>query len=930
MPAERNRRFLLRLLPVLILAAGITFFHWRGLQPGYTFLPVDLAKTILPWGDGAPRVLQNWLISDPLYQFYPFLTQAVESVRQGQWLLWDPGIMLGHPAAADPLYQTFYPGVLPFGLLFGAGRGYGIALYVHALLAALLMYGFLRALHISAPAAVAGAFTYALSGYLVTWFEFSFWLTTLAWLPGVLWAYVLAVRRGSWRYVALGGLCLGLALLAGQLQFVVIFGGFFLAGALAYTLASSRARANSGTRACSEPARGRAGYAGAYDPAGHFADRKWGRWWPLVAAVVAVGLGSLIGAVQVVMTADFLPLTTRTAGYGGSGLPFAQLTALLLPNFFGNPSRSDYWGAGNFNESTIYVGIVALFLAALAFGGFRRLPLSALIAGVAALVLLYLMVGGPGTALLQLLPVISQAPLSRFAFLLPLLVGWLAAVMMDDAGLSTRQVLVTVLVLVAAAGIMAATSWNPGIAGNLHLLREDIVVALLLVGAVVAVLVVRIRAPRYQTSANWVIAALVFANLAWFGRTYNPAGKVEDLFPVEATVQSMQEQAGGQRVVALQRGPVLFGPNVLAKFGLAEPSGYSSLVAARYHELLTAADPELDSKLANRGSNHLLFSYPPSRLLDMLGVGTMVASEEIFDPGPDAEFVRTDCTAATAPITAASPLEGTFDVWRSAINRIDLPFAAPQGEGSAGDLVLRIWRGATGGDLFVETRLPVTDVLNSPQRVVYFGAQPDAPGHTFRWRLESEGADGAGLRLCADAAGTPSLSVYGTQFAEEGSEDGIRTYRRFTAFPRASVVYAAETIQDDANAIVRILDPAFDLRNTAVSSEPIEGLPAEPPRAAQAAEIVEDDGQRVVVRAQAEAPALLVLADQWYTGWEARVDGAPAPIVRVNAVLRGVPLARGRHEIVFEFRPPALLAGGVLSILGLALVAVLFISSLRR
>ncbi len=275
-----------------------------------------------------------------------------------------------------------------------------------------------------------------------------------------------------------------------------------------------------------------------------------------------------------------------------------------------------------------------MFLAALAFARFRRLPLSALIAGAAALVLLYLMIGGPGTGLLQFLPVISQAPLSRFAFLLPLLVGWLAAVMMDDAGLSTRQVVVTALVLVAAAGVMAASFWNPGIAGNLHLLREDVVVALLLVGAAAAALVVRIRAPRYHTAASWTIAALVFANLAWFGRTYNPAGKVEDLFPVETTVQALQEQAGGERVVALQRGPVLFGPNVLAKFGLAEPSGYSSLVAARYHDLLTAADPELDSKLAGRASNHLLFSYPPPRLLDMLGVGTMVASEEIFDPGP--------------------------------------------------------------------------------------------------------------------------------------------------------------------------------------------------------------------------------------------------------------------------------------------------------
>ena len=700
MPAERKLRsvlrFLLRLLPVLILAAGVTFFHWRGLQPGYTFLPVDLAKTILPWGDGAPRVLQNWLISDPLYQFYPFLAQAVDNVRQGQWLLWDPGIMLGHPAAADPLFQTFYPGVLPFGLLFGAGRGYGIALYVHALLAALLMYGFLRALRISAPAAVAGAFTYALSGYLVTWFEFSFWLTTLAWLPGVLWAYVLAVRKGSWRYVALGGLCLGLALLAGQLQFVVIFGGFFLAGALAYALLARRDEAR--------------------------------KWWPLVAAAGSVGLGGLVGAVQVVMTADFLPLTTRTAGYGGSGLPFAQLTALLLPNFFGNPSRSDYWGAGNFNETTIYVGIVAVFLAALAFARFRRLPLSALIAGATALVLLYLMIGGPGTGLLQFLPVISQAPLSRFAFLLPLLVGWLAAVMMDDAGLSTRQVVVAALVLVIAAGVMAAIFWNPGIANNVHLLREDAVVALLLVGTAVAALIVRIRAPRYHTAANWTIAALVFANLAWFGRTYNPAGKVEDLFPVDTTVQPCRSRRAANGWSPCSEGRCCSDPTCWR--GLAWPSP-AATPHWSLHAITTCSRPPTPSwtpswpaaplttcsSAIRRRDCWICWGWVPwwHRRRSLIPAPTRSLSVPTVRPPrpPSLPLLRwrapSTCgarlsTASICPLPRPKA-KGRQATWSCA-------------SGAAQPAATSLWR----------SRLPVTDVLSSPQQVVYFGAQPDAPG----------------------------------------------------------------------------------------------------------------------------------------------------------------------------------------------------------
>jgi hypothetical protein len=911
-PSPSLRRFLVRLAPVFLLAAGVTLFHWRGLQPGYTFLPVDLARTVLPWGDGSPRILQNWLISDPLYQFYPFLVQAVDSIRQGQWLFWNPAILLGHPAAADPLFQTFYPGVLPFALLFGPARGYAIALYAHALLAAMLMYGFMRSLRISPPGAVVAGFTYALSGYLLTWFEFSFWLTTLAWLPGILWAYVWAVRTRSWAYVALGGLCLGLALLAGQFQFVVVFLVFFFAGASAYTILAQWTDAGAGIRGC-QPAK----------------EAKYGGWWPLLAALAVALTGGMIGAVQAVMLADFLPLTTRTVGNGGTGLPFSQLLTLLLPNFYGNPSRSDYWGAGNFNETTVYVGIVALFLALLAIIRFRRLPPDALIAAVATICLLYLMLGGPGTGLLQALPLLSQVPLSRFAFLLPLMIGWLAAVIVDDMGLSGRAVLVPAALLVILGGLLAAVFWNDGIAGNVHLLQEDVATALLLIAATVTALLVRIRLPHYRQAANWALAGLVFANLAWFGRTYNPVGPVDDLFPAESTVQFLQEQAGDGRIVALQRGPLLFGPNVLGMLGLQEPSGYSSLVVDRYHDLLAAADPELDSKLANRASNHLLFSYPPQRLLDMLAVGRMVASEEIFDPGPAAEFVRSDCTAATAPITAGSPLAGTFDVWRTAINRIDLLFAPPPAAGSEGALVFRVWRGAEGDDLFVETRLPTADLANSPQQTIYFAAQPDAPGQIYRWRLDSEGADAASLRLCADATGTSSLSLYGTQLQEVHAEDGVRIYDRFTAYPRAAVVYAAETLSDDAAAIDRILDPAFDLRNTAVSSE-ATSLPALAPAPAHAAQIVAEDNQRIVVRATAAAPAMLVLADQHYPGWEARVDGIVTPIVRVNSILRGVLLAPGEHEVVFEFRPPALWAGAALSCIGLLFAAALLVFSLRR
>jgi uncharacterized membrane protein YfhO len=84
------------------------------------------------------------------------------------------------------------------------------------------------------------------------------------------------------------------------------------------------------------------------------------------------------------------------------------------------------------------------------------------------------------------------------------------------------------------------------------------------------------------------------------------------------------------------------------------------------------------------------------------------------------------------------------------------------------------------------------------------------------------------------------------------------------------------------------------------------------------------------VRATAEAPGVLVLADQFSPGWEAHVDGVATPIVRVNAILRGVPLTPGAHEIVFAYRPRGLALGAALSFTGLVLVVAFFIFGRRR
>jgi hypothetical protein len=85
------------------------------------------------------------------------------------------------------------------------------------------------------------------------------------------------------------------------------------------------------------------------------------------------------------------------------------------------------------------------------------------------------------------------------------------------------------------------------------------------------------------------------------------------------------------------------------------------------------------------------------------------------------------------------------------------------------------------------------------------------------------------------------------------------------------------------------------------------------------ARIVLDEPERVVIRVDAPQPSRLVLADSFYPGWLASVDGADTPISAADGAFRAVDVAAGAHEVVFAYRPRSLLIGGALSAVGVVL-----------
>jgi len=97
---------------------------------------------------------------------------------------------------------------------------------------------------------------------------------------------------------------------------------------------------------------------------------------------------------------------------------------------------------------------------------------------------------------------------------------------------------------------------------------------------------------------------------------------------------------------------------------------------------------------------------------------------------------------------------------------------------------------------------------------------------------------------------------------------------------------------------------SFDPAKTVLLAEPLATPP--PTNAAPGTvEFVSYSPKRIVLKAQATAPSVLLLNDKHDSNWKVTVDGKPATLLRCNYLVRGVQIpTAGEHTIEFSFSLP--------------------------
>jgi len=96
-------------------------------------------------------------------------------------------------------------------------------------------------------------------------------------------------------------------------------------------------------------------------------------------------------------------------------------------------------------------------------------------------------------------------------------------------------------------------------------------------------------------------------------------------------------------------------------------------------------------------------------------------------------------------------------------------------------------------------------------------------------------------------------------------------------------------------------------------------------------QILEYLPNRVVLEAESECPAFLVLSDTYYPGWKAKIDsGAEVEPLRTNYLFRGLNIPSGKHKVIFEFQPKSFRIGIIITVSAFLCGCIIFLIAFKK
>jgi hypothetical protein len=273
---------------------------------------------------------QQYYIRDLTFYALPLKTFMLERLSHGHFPWWTPHLSAGMPFFADASHQVLYPLNLIFAVTPNVVQGISWFVLVHQWLCMPAFYALGRASKLSQWVSLWTSVLWGLSGYVVSISDNVNYLPATVWAPlglaGFLWA-----MRSSFalvRWILPAG-CLALMLLAGDLMNPMVLSLLLISWAIIRTVKH----------------------------------RTWSHWLGIGACL---GLCCLLAAVQLLPTLELASLSSRQAPLALSevtlwSFPFQRLIELITPFFYGSKYPTGFgleaFGLGEATRGPHFLGM---------------------------------------------------------------------------------------------------------------------------------------------------------------------------------------------------------------------------------------------------------------------------------------------------------------------------------------------------------------------------------------------------------------------------------------------------------------------------------------------------------------------------------------------------------------------------------------------
>jgi hypothetical protein len=458
-----------------------------------------------------------------------------------------------------------------------------------------------------------------------------------------------------------------------------------------------------------------------------------------------------------------------------------------------------------------------------------------------------------------------------------------------------------------------------------------------------------------------VLAALLLvlhaADLAGAARRYLTPQPRAGVFVETEGIRAIQAAAAERpgRLFRFGRGAVL-PPNIPSVFGLDDAGGYNALLVEEYGRYADAIERGAFSREREviAFENTASLDSPLFRLMaaPYLLVAPWREAAPLFPAWPfrDAAQIRLSRALEEPGGFSLAAAGGEPGLRWNVPGEATIPF--PGGAGATTDSVAFRWETGSAGSARFEAHVSAPDTswalwsdvvgqaggpdsgwvaarlgplppeaLLALRVVGVAGASP--PVILSRFRLARALPAGGDGRSASEPAAAPG--GYRLRYAGD-----LALFETDRALPRARLLTRFAVEPDRDVALQRLAAGEVDVASAALleSRPALEIAPSDAPLPAP--RIARSAATRVDVETSADAPAILVLADLFYPGWEATIDGTPTRILRANSVFRAVAVPAGRHTVSFRFVSPPYRQGCLAAAAALVALPITMLIARRR